>query len=274
MSLNTSPVAVAIGYYAAEYTQGTGTFVGAYAGRYENASSNGNTAFGNNALRGLSSSTKVTGSNNVAVGSSAATICSTGSKNVIIGDIAGGSLTTGSNNIAIGYGAGNAQSGTIQTNLEGGDNNILIGYQADVSSYTTDNEIVLGNSSHDSLKCNDTSISSLSDERDKTDIVDNPFGLDFINTIRPVQFKWDRRKLRIGDETAIYNGRTKLGFIAQEFQKAMPNEENKIIDLVNEKNPERLETKMSNLIPVLTKALQELSAKNDALEARIKTLEG
>ena len=29
----------------------------------------------------------------------------------------------------------------------------------------------------------------------------------------------------------------------------------------------------SGLIPVLTKAIQELSAKNDALEARIKTLE-
>jgi cell division protein FtsB len=28
------------------------------------------------------------------------------------------------------------------------------------------------------------------------------------------------------------------------------------------------------LIPILTKAIQELSAKNDALEARIATLEG
>ena len=30
----------------------------------------------------------------------------------------------------------------------------------------------------------------------------------------------------------------------------------------------------SELIPMLVKAIQELSAKNDALEARIKTLEG
>ena len=30
----------------------------------------------------------------------------------------------------------------------------------------------------------------------------------------------------------------------------------------------------ADLIPVLTKAIQELSAKNDALEARIATLEG
>ena len=32
--------------------------------------------------------------------------------------------------------------------------------------------------------------------------------------------------------------------------------------------------KYSRFVPILVKALQELSAKNDALEARIKTLEG
>jgi cell division protein FtsB len=30
----------------------------------------------------------------------------------------------------------------------------------------------------------------------------------------------------------------------------------------------------SKFVPILVKALQELSAKNDALEARLKTLEG
>jgi cell division protein FtsB len=30
----------------------------------------------------------------------------------------------------------------------------------------------------------------------------------------------------------------------------------------------------SKFVPILVKAVQELSAKNDALEARIKTLEG
>ena len=38
-------------------------------------------------------------------------------------------------------------------------------------------------------------------------------------------------------------------------------------------NPDRLEAREGQLIPVLVKAIQELSAKNDALEARIKTLE-
>ena len=39
-------------------------------------------------------------------------------------------------------------------------------------------------------------------------------------------------------------------------------------------NPDRLEAKQENLIPVLVQAVKELSAKNEALEARIKTLEG
>ena len=37
---------------------------------------------------------------------------------------------------------------------------------------------------------------------------------------------------------------------------------------------EHLKVTNSHLIPVLVKALQELSAKNDALEARLTTLEG
>ena len=39
-------------------------------------------------------------------------------------------------------------------------------------------------------------------------------------------------------------------------------------------NPDKLEAKQEHLIPVLVQAIKDLSAKNDALEARIKTLEG
>ena len=47
-----------------------------------------------------------------------------------------------------------------------------------------------------------------------------------------------------------------------------------IRDRVHDTNPERLEAKEGHLLPVLIKAVQELSAKNTALEARIATLEG
>ena len=51
----------------------------------------------------------------------------------------------------------------------------------------------LGNSSVTSLRCQDTSISSVSDERDKKDIVDSTYGLDLLKTFRPVSFTWNKR---------------------------------------------------------------------------------
>ena len=41
------------------------------------------------------------------------------------------------------------------------------------------------------------------------------------------------------------------------------------MDLVYAPNPDKMEAKYSNLIPVLTKAIQDLSAENTALKARL-----
>ena len=57
----------------------------------------------------------------------------------------------------------------------------------------------------------------------------------------------------------------RAGFIAQELQEAQKNSD--YLDLVLDKNPERLEAKQEHLIPVLVKAIQELSVKVTALEA-------
>ena len=118
-----------------------------------------------------------------------------------------------------------------------------------------------------SLRCADTSISSLSDRRDKTDIVDLPVGLQFLNKLRPVKFKWDTR-----EGLPAKDGTIRAGFIAQELQEAQLGSE--YLNLVMDSNPDKLEAKQGKLIPVLVKAIQELSAKNDALEARLATLEG
>jgi hypothetical protein len=45
------------------------------------------------------------------------------------------------------------------------------------------------------------------------------------------------------------------------------------LDLVYDVNPERIEAKYGNLIPILTKAIQDLSAANDALTTRVAALE-
>ena len=47
----------------------------------------------------------------------------------------------------------------------------------------------MGNGSTDHLRCNTSTINSYSDRRDKTDIVDLPIGLDFVNDLNPVQYK-------------------------------------------------------------------------------------
>jgi hypothetical protein len=148
-----------------------------------------------------------------------------------------------------------------------GNFNTSLGYNAAPSAGDSAGQFTLGDGNISNLRCNDTSISSLSDSRDKTDIIDSPYGLLFINTVRPVQFKWETRDGNAKD------GKTRIGFLAQELLTATDGK-NAILDLVLEENPDKLEAKQGNLLPILVKALQELSAKNDALEARIKTLEG
>ena len=209
----------------------------------------GNIAIGHNAAKGghtdtFSSTNTFRGNYNVAIGWESMTQIKSfsASSNTGVGAQAGGTITTGSNNTCLGNGANTS-------GLDG----------------SASNEVVLGNSSVSVLRCQVNSISGLSDIRDKTDIVDLPIGLDFVNKLRPVKFKWAMR------EESVHNGTTRAGFIAQELSEIQKG--NEYINLTHETNPDRLEAQQGNLIPVLVQAIKDLSAKNDALEARIKTLE-
>ena len=73
-----------------------------------------------------------------------------------------------------------------------------------------------------------------------------------------------------GDENNNKNGKTCVGFLAQELQEAMPNKENEILDLVYESNPERLEAKYGNLIPIMVKAIQDLQKEVAELRQELK----
>ena len=73
------------------------------------------------------------------------------------------------------------------------------------------------------------------------------------------------------------NDNINLGFIAQELMEILPEPVNylKNEDTPNEKGFCRAYIlDMNEVVPVLTKAIQELSAKNESLEARIAALEG
>jgi len=199
-------------------------------------------------------------------------------QNTFVGITVAAALTQGDENVAVGYGAASSITTGSQNTVVGSTGNVsaaannqtAIGYGA---TCTAANEIVLGNSSVSALRCGASTIAELSDERDKTDVVDLPWGLDFVDTLRPVQFTWDRRVLTPEDVNHPRNGQKRAGFLAQDFQRAMPNGENEILDLVYEVNPERIEAKYGALIPMLTQAIKDLKAQNDALMARVESLE-
>ena len=178
--------------------------------------------------------------------------CATGNSNVALGRDAGDEITSGNHNTFLGYNAG---KGVIN-----GDNNICIGSQSDTTDSAGSDQIILGNSGNDDLRCNDQSIGALSDARDKTDVVNLPVGLSFIDSIRPVKFKWASRDGNGND------GKIRAGFLAQELQTASADAT--YLNLVMDDNPNKLVAKYGNLIPVMVQAIKELSAKVTALEAK------
>jgi len=242
-----------------------------YQALYANTTGLRNEAYGYSALR-----SNTTGSDNFAAGYEALYDNTTGMANVAIGrntlansnsdyNTAVGfncmlNLTSGSNNVALGINAGNL--------LTTGSQNITLGTNSNPSGATVTGQCTLGSTSITNLRCNDTSISSLSDARDKTNVVDIPLGLDFINKMRPVAFDWDRRD-------GSMQGAKDFGFIAQEL-KTIQDETAyaEHLRLVHDDNPEKLEADPMKTYPVLIKAIQELSAKVDALQTEINVLKG
>jgi len=233
-------------------------------------SNSDNTALGSGALGSL-----VDGDSNVGVGSGANAM-SEGDYNTIVGAGAVPYGGTGSNNTVVG---GMAVSGSVNAVDDlNGSNNTVIGYQAEPSSDDVSNQITLGNGSITSLRCNVTSISSLSDERDKTDIEELPIGLDFVNALRPVRFTWNTRPskpvtLPNGDVVEALQGRVgvpDMGFIAQDLVAAEDElEAHDWLQLTLRDNPDKLEATQGRLIPILVKAIQERAAEVESLKAQL-----
>ena len=105
-----------------------------------------------------------------------------------------------------------------------------------------------------------------------------------IKDLRPITFNWNKKDA-IANTLAQYDadssdpvygsGKTQHGFIAQEVKTAI-NAHSGLKDgftMWSEDPDGTQQVAPSALIPMLVKAVQELSAKNDALEARIKKLE-
>lgn len=208
------------------------------------------TAVGANAAGAIT-----TGTQSVAIGSYALLTATTPSRNTAIGTNALQVCTTGANNTAVGWSAG----GNITT----GTNNTLIGHNASASAATVSNEITLGDASVATIRAQVTTITALSDARDKTDIAPLSAGLAFTNALKPVAFTWN---MRDGGKVGVPD----TGFIAQDLKAVQEQTGVSIPGLVYESNPDRLEAGYGKLLPVLVKAIQELSAEVESLKAQLK----
>jgi hypothetical protein len=198
-----------------------------------------------------------TGSSNTAIGNESGRAITTGSSNIFVGALSGPAITTGIGNVIIGNNSASFNSGDSFT----GSNNIVLGGGINPSSLTVNNEITLGNDNIQALRCAVTSITSLSDARDKKEIEELPVGLEFVKGLKPVKFVWDDRNEEGKHDIADF------GFIAQDLKASQEEVEMaETLKLVYEENPEKLEASYGKLIPILVKAIQDLNAKVELLE--------
>lgn len=119
------------------------------------------------------------------------------------------------------------------------------------------------------LQCNGTGVwgagayTNGSDERIKDDIAPIVSCLDVVTKLKPITFKYK--------ESWSKDQSVQTGFIAQDLLEAFDGEIYK--DGIVQQGPEYMSVAYQSLIPILTKALQELKQENDDLKARVAALE-
>ena len=295
-----------------QMTEGAGNTAMGYYCLSQCTTGDNNIAIGNSAA----STGIVTGDENIMIGTNAGNALTSGGSNILIGHDAGKALTDNGNNVCIGY-----DSGTLLTSVENvfigsnagkvatgaaentsvgrssgiqlttGDHNVFLGEKAGTNlspsgSVTTGSGVLcLGDTQIGDFYCQDTSISS-SDVRDKADIEEFKHGLDWINKLKPITYRWDKRIWYMDPndfETPQDKGptpdgskkrpRLHLGFRAQDvleveksFGYAGKKDDMLTVNL-NEDNT-AYGMKYERLVPILVNAIQELSAKVAALEAK------
>ncbi len=238
---------------------------------------------------------RTTGDKSVAVGYQALAYNSTGNNNTAIGEKAHRQSTTASNNTSLGYqagyatttGQGNASVGAnaLRLNTTGqyntalgyealyenttGSGNIGIGYKnasgtdAPVFAPTTeDNRLVMGHTGITNAYVQ-VAWTVTSDARDKMNFAPVPYGLDFVNQLKPTayQFKVDRN-------TETPTGDVRYGFKAQDIL-ALEGKNPVIIDT---EDADRFKYKGEHLVPVLVNAVQELTAMVNELKTEVAAL--
>jgi len=266
-------IAIGSDALAANTTGGANTATGGSALKC-NTTACYNSAYGFNAL-----TLNTTGERNVAVGFNSLRSNTTGCFNIAVGYDSLRLASTGGYNVGVGYSAlVNASTGLCNTaigsfagsGLTTGCGNVIIGTigstnpNSPVFNVTTENDRIVIGSTLTSNAYVRVAWTVTSDARDKTNVTALPVGLDFVNQLNPVSFQFKESR-----ECDTATGPVRYGFLAQEVLAA--EGENPVI--VDTEVPENLKITNDHFNAVLVKAIQELSAQNKALEARIAQLE-
>ena len=233
--------------------------------------------------------TGMSGNYNVLIGRSTATALTSGNGNVVIGGNAAQALTSGINNVILGVSSGVGQ--TTQSN------NTICGYNsrctdtlaasrancgifgdAIIGVLTGDNEIQIGKST---TTVYTYASATRSDARDKADIKPEPLGLNFIEKLKPVQYKWNYREdykvqdadgniIQLPNDGSKKRNRFHNGFLAQDIQQTVQELNTDWAGLkhgVVSGGTDVYNLDYNELIAPMVKAIQEL-------QERIKILEG
>ncbi|TBR20149.1 MAG: tail fiber domain-containing protein, partial [Chitinophagaceae bacterium] len=143
--------------------------------------------------------------------------------------------------------------------LVSGSNNLILGYQAQASTTSVSNQVTIGNSSNNAYRMFAASWTNASDSKYKHAIADIPSAVDFVNKLRPVEFVYNHAN----------NEEKSYGFIAQEMKEAVASSNLPNSGLVQNMDADHLGIKTTELIPFLTKAIQEQQAQIDELKKMI-----
>lgn len=254
----------AVGHQALKSNTGTAGFntaVGAASMQY-NVSGQYNTAAGF-----LSLYTNASGHDNTAIGHNTLHF-SNGSYNAAFGDSSFFDNNNGNKNTGLG-----ALTGATSTSLH---NSTAVGFGARVDA---SNKVRIGNTDVTSIG-GQVNWSVYSDARIKNNIKENVPGLAFINALRPVTYYYNIGKENelLGVKNPAGNNNnagiekiTFTGFLAQEVDAAAKkiNYDFSGVD----KSGNIMGLRYAEFVVPLVKAVQELSAENDALKARLDKLE-
>lgn len=253
-----------------------------------NSSMSANTTGSNNTAMGVGSmSLNTIGGFNTSVGKSSLSKNTSGNNNTSVGAEAMNNNLSGNHNSALGTFALNGSTGSYNTALGSnsllnngfGSNNTAVGYNSGVTASEGENSLsnttALGNGAivdaSNKVKIGNALVtwiggavpwSPASDMRLKKNITDSDLGLDFIKSLRPVSYQM---------KTDAPTDGLSYGFIAQEVEKALGDKKTKIIE--TEKTEEAYKyLRYNDIIPILTKAVQEQQQEIELLKQEIELL--